>query len=526
MLTLISNKPSLSNLSITLYSIKMKSRIITTCVIIAFLTSCAKELEITPETALSSATFFTQEADFQQAVNAAYVPLRSIVNDHDYLLGEMHSDNTYYYRNILFGATEQQENIADFSIPTANGVTTNTHVRDEYRLYYQIIARTNEILSKIDGVDFGAASKANLKGQAQFLRAYAYFALVRYFGKVPLHLTPVTNRQEAALPLASVDTIYAQIIKDATDATQTLLPKSKQEAGRATSGAAKTLLANVYLVQKKWAEAETLLKDIVNSSEYSLMSDYANAFSTTNGNKNNAESVFEVQFMEGAAGYNGTIIYNFLPRPISADELQPITGVSNPQGLSAEGNNAPTPDIIAAYEAGDKRKDASIAYVTLSQSLRENKVYPYIKKYAVPHAQFNNTGNNWPIYRYAEVLLFLAEALNEQGKGSEGLAYLNKIRDRAFGAGVSPITTTGQTELRDIIMRERRVELAFENKRWLDLVRWGKVTEVITAYGNRVKSHPENYYYPAGAVPPNNAFTNLDLVYGLPAEEGALSPYF
>jgi tetratricopeptide (TPR) repeat protein len=509
----------------------MRTRIIITALITIVVAGCSKELDIVPETSLSSATFFKNEADFKQAVNGAYVPLRAIVNDRAWVLGEMHSDNTYYFRNILFGATEQYENVADFTIPTANGITTNTNVLNQYRLDYQIIARTNQILATIDAVDFEAVSKGNLKGQAQFLRAYAYFELVRYFGKVPLHLTPVTNRQEAALPLTSSDSIYAQIIKDATEASKTLLPKSKQEAGRATSGAAKMLLANVYMVQKKWAEAETLLKEIANSNEYSLIPDYSNIFSTSTGNKNNAESVFEVQFMEGSAGYAGTFLYNFLPQPLTAAEIQSITGTSNPQsfsgaGASGEGNNAPTPDLIAAFESGDKRKDVSIGYVTLSSSLRANKVYPYIKKYAKPHALHNNHGMNWPVYRYAEVLLFLAEALNEQGKGGEALPYLKGIRDRAFGAGISPITTTDQAALRDIIARERRVELAFENKRWFDLVRTGKAVEVITAYGNRVKANPQDYYYPAGAVPPNNAFTNISLLYGLPADEAALSPYF
>ncbi|MBC7920718.1 MAG: RagB/SusD family nutrient uptake outer membrane protein, partial [Ferruginibacter sp.] len=375
------------------------------------------------------------------------------------------------------------------------------------------------ILTTIDKVEFGADSKNNLKGQALFLRAYAYFELARYFGKVPLHLTPVTNRSEAALPLASVDEVYAQIVKDADEATRLLLPKATQEAGRATSGAAKTLLANVYVVRKQWAEAEKLLKEVVANDGYALMPDYANAFSTTTGNKNNQESVFEVQFQEGSAGYQGTLIYNFLPRPITADELRPITGTANPQPLSGEGNNAPTPDIIAAYETGDKRKDASIAYVTLSGSLRANKVYPYIKKFAAPHAVHNVTGNNWPVYRYAEVLLFLAEALNEQGKAGEAAIYLNQVRTRAGLANASG-------DLRNAIYQERRVELAFENKRWFDLVRTDRVVAVITAYGNRVKSNPQDYYYPAGAVFPNNAFTNLDLYYALPADEAILTPHF
>jgi starch-binding outer membrane protein, SusD/RagB family len=174
------------------------------------LTGCEDMLTITPETALSSATFFRTEADFRQAVNAAYVPLRAIVNDRAWLLNEMHSDNTYYARNILFGATEQQEDIADFAVPTANGLTSNVHVLNQYRLDYLIIARANQILTTIDNPEVKFAteiSRNNLKGQAQFLRAYAYFELVQYFGKVPLHLTPVTTRQEAALPLAEVSAV-------------------------------------------------------------------------------------------------------------------------------------------------------------------------------------------------------------------------------------------------------------------------------------------------------------------------------
>ena len=499
----------------------MKVTILTSCLLLFLMSGCKKFLEVIPETALTSETFFTQESDFKQAVNGAYVPLRGIVNGPAYLLGEMHSDNTYYFRNILFGATEQQENIADFAVPTANGVTTNVHVLNQYRLDYQIIARTNQILSTIDKVTFSSEDlKNNVKGQALFLRAYAYFELVRYFGKAPLHLAPATGRDDAAKPLATAEELYAQVEKDAGEAAALLPLKSKQEPGRATSGAARTLLADAYLWQKKWAQAETVLKEVVNSGEYALMPEYADAFSGTSSNKNNIESVFEVQFQEGSAGYGGTLIYNFLPRPITAAELAPITGTGNPQPLSGEGNNAPTPDIIAAYEAGDQRKEASIAYVTLSSSLRENKVYPYIKKFAKPHAVHNVTGNNWPIYRYSEVLLFLAEALTEQGKAAEAVPYLNQVRTRAGLAAYSG------GDLRDAIYRERRVELAFENKRWFDLVRTGRAVEVITAYGNRVKSNPQDYYYPAGAVPPNNAFTNLELYYSLPADEAALSPHF
>lgn len=502
----------------------MKKILITTFFVIIALSSCKEDfLTVIPQTNLSSVTFFKKEADFQQAVNAAYVPLRAISNDRAWLLGEMHSDNTYYFRNILFGATEQQEDIADFSIPTANGVTSNTHVTNQYRLDYQIIARTNQILSLIDEVVFPEASKNNIKGQALFLRAYAYFELVRYFGKVPLHLKPVTERLKAALPLASTDELYVQIIKDVTAAGSLLPLKSKQEAGRATSGTAKMLLANVFMVQKKWAEAETLLKEIVSSNEYSLMPDYNDAFSTNTGNKNNRESIFEAQFLEGAAGLNGNFMYNFLPRPMAPNELLPLAGTSNPQPLTGEGNNAPTPNLIANYEAGDKRKDISIGLVTISGSLRKDKVFPYIKKFVKTHSLHNNTGTNWPIYRYSEVLLFLAEALTEQNKIADANIFLNQVRARA---GLAATTATAQTTLREVIYRDRRSELAFENKRWFDLVRTGRAIETITAYGKVVIANPVAHYYPEGAVPRSNAFTNISLLYGLPADESALSPHF
>jgi starch-binding outer membrane protein, SusD/RagB family len=487
------------------------------------LTGCKKFLVVTPETQLTSETFFQSESDFKQAVNATYTPMRGIYNTTKFLTTEMHSDNAYYYRNTLFGATEQQENLADFAITVSGNLTTNSNVLSQYRAYYQIISRANQILTTIDAVDFSADSKNNLKGQALFLRAWSYFDLVRLFGAVPLHLVPATTREETALPLTQVDSIYLQIEKDAQEAIMLLPNKATQEPGRATSGAAKTLLADVYITREQWALAEPLLTDVITNDRYALMPTYAEAFSNTISNKNNQESVFEVQYMEGSDNLNGAQIYNMLPMPLSSAEIAPIIGVSNPQDLSGEGNNAPTPDLIAAYETGDARKDATIGYVTASGSLRTDKTYPYCLKYAKPHALWNNTGVNIPVYRYSEVLLLLAESLNEQGKTTDAIPYLNQVRTRA---GLAGTPASSQSAVHDAIIQERRVELAFECKRWFDLVRTGTAVDVITAYGERVKANPEAYYYPPGAVPPNNAFTVITPLYPLPADEGALNPNF
>jgi starch-binding outer membrane protein, SusD/RagB family len=155
--------------------------------------------------------------------------------------------------------------------------------------------------------------------------------------------------------------------------------------------------------------------------------------------------------------------------------------------------------------------------------LRANKVFPYIKKFVRPHTLHGNTGNNWPIFRYSETLLLLAESLIEQGKASEAAPYINQVRIRA---GLANTKAVSQNEMRDAVYQERRVELAFENKRWFDLVRTGRAVEIITAYGNRLKANQVAYYYPEGALPRSNAFSNLSLLYGLPADEAALSPYF
>ncbi|WP_163377630.1 RagB/SusD family nutrient uptake outer membrane protein [Cyclobacterium sp. SYSU L10401] len=487
------------------------------------LSSCEEFLTIAPETALSSATFYQTETDFEQAVNAAYAPMRTIANDRSWLLCEMRSDNTIYARNINFGATEQQEDLSDHALPEAQGITSNVHVLNQYRQDYLIIARTNQILSQIDDVEFNQTAKDNLKGQALFLRGYAYYELARYFGSVPLHLTPVTTREEAALPLTPEAEIYTQLIGDIQSAVNLLPVRSQQAVGRASKGAAQMLLADVFITQKRWAEAETLLKAIESSGEYELIENYEDVFSESVGNKNNAESLFEVQYLEGPEGLNSSFLYSFMPRPISPQELSPITGTSNAQPLDGEGNNIPTPDIIAAYEEGDLRKDASIDYVEIAGSDRDDKVYPYIKKYAKHHDLHGNHGINWPIYRYAEVLLFLAEALNEQGKTEEAAGYLNQIRNRA---GLADTNASGQADMREAIFKERRVELAFENKRWFDITRADRVQEIIGDFGQRALANPLDYYYPDGATFRSNAFTNITKYYALPAAEAEITPHF
>lgn len=488
----------------------MKINIVTAIALVVLVSACKKDfLELPSQTSLSTPLFFKTQSDFQQAINGAYAPLRGLYGGTNgaWAMGEMRSDNTAYKYNSNDRGTIQPEFIKEFTNDANNGVSANKYVTD-----YTIIARVNQVLEAIDGVDFDVAVKNNIKGQAYFLRAFAYFDLVQYFGMVPLHLKPAKSLGETALPLTSVDSVYLQIIADAGQAATLLPNKAAQEPGRATVGSAKTLLGNVYLVLKRWQEAETVLKEV---SGYTLLTDYAAVFDP--GQKNNSESVFEVQYKEGTEGFASNFFYTFLVQPISAAEITAVTGIPEvPRTI--EGYNIPTPDIIAAYETGDKRKDASVGYITAG-----GVSYPYIKKYSHPHGLTNNTNDNWPVYRYAEVLLMIAETLNEQNKTTEALTYLNQVRTRA---GLPVSIAAGQVAVRNAILNERRVELAFENKRWPDLVRTGNVQTVMTAFGARVKANPQAYYFPAGITPAQAAYANISLLFPIPASEVALNPYF
>ena len=506
----------------------MKRKIVAAGLFIASFSACKRDfLEMAPQNFVSSTNFFETQADFEQAVNATYAPLRNLYND-AYIMGEMRSDNTHYIINTSNRGNLVREEIADFidnptSAPAANKWTFN----------YRIIAYANEVLSRIDATSFSDNIKRHLKGQELFLRALAYFDLVQYYGDVPLVLTPTAGSADEIIQVKSTQPrtpkadVYAQIIKDAQEAASLLPAKLQQPAqdkGRATSGAAKTLLGNVYMVLKQWAQAEVVLKEVYDSRQYSLLPDYAAAFNPAN--KNHAESIFEVQYQQGNLGLQGAFAYTFLP---NLTNLQPIVGFTF-NNVSIGGWNTPTEDLVNAYENGDKRKAASIVngYTAANGSFVP---HPYIKKFVnlplpAPNGSAPNTHENWPVYRYAEVLLFLAEALNEQGKATAALPYLNEVRDRAFGAGVATITTTDQAQLRDLILRERRVELAFENKRWLDLVRTGTAMQVLTAYGANVKANPQQYYFPSGMGPLPSTYnvTQNRLLFPIPFNEVQLNP--
>lgn len=461
-------------------------------------TSCKKDfIDLNPLDRLAPETFYQTDAQLQQAAIAAYVPLRDLLVN-DYFISEMRSDNSHYQPAPTNRGTAIvfRENVSDW-----NNDANNDYVNAVYYHCYTGISRANILIERIPQASSATdAGKMRADGQAKFLRALNYFKLVRLFGGVPLYLKETQNANDATLPRASAEQVYTQIIADARDAINELQAPTKfPQSGEATKGAATMLLADVYLTQKRYAEAETLLNTLP-AMGYGLNTNYADAFATTN--KNSKESIFEVQYLEGTA--KGTqpsnFIFQFLPRTATTAL---VTGTAFPTSTTGTGGwNTPTQDLIDTYEAGDKRLDASIGiaegaydasyYLVISANKSvlgytpaAGKIgVPYTKKYLHgPYVATNNSNDNWPIYRYSEALLALAEAQNEQGKSP--LTALNAVRTRA---GLAAITETDQSKLRDIILHERRVELAFENKRFHDLQRSTKGLAIMQAYAAKAKT--------------------------------------
>lgn len=450
----------------------MKKNIIFQAITLILMTACSQNfLDVTPETFVSSANYYTTEDDFEQALSGAYESLREIYNS-GYVMGEMRSDNTHYiYDDSDRGDQNvERENTACFTDDALNRYTSA-----KYYACYEGISRTNIILDRIDAADFDESAQNDIKGETLFLRAFYYFELVQYFGGVPLHLHEVTSVNEASLARSTEEEVYAQIKTDALEAVE-LLPETARDKGRVAKGSAYTLLGYVYMTLKDYDTAEEMLTKVT-QLDYSLVEDYADIFDPDN--KNNEESIFEVQYSQDIDDQESYWAYIFIP---PFDDTEIITGVSGNNGIYG-GWNIPSDDLMDSYEEGDLRKEASLAEGYYEED-GSYVVQPFVIKYLHAHNTFYETDDDWMVYRYADVLLLLSECLNEQGESSKALPYLNMVRNRA---GLENTSNTEQSELRDIIAHERRVELAFENHRWLDLVRTGTAIDVMTAFGKEMK---------------------------------------
>jgi len=446
----------------------MKNKIVALAIASLLLASCGKDfLDLSPASQVGVTNFYRTASDFTNAVNGAYSSLQLSGQYGDwYVFSEITSDNT---TNPLSGSVTDQDEFDKFYVRS-----TNPFLEARWNNSYQGIARCNAILDRIDPIPMPEALKTQYKGEAKFLRALMYFNLVRVFGDVPLVVNEVKSVSEGYTQgRVAVDQVYKQIIQDLSDA-ETALPVryAASDLGRATSGSAKSLLGKVYLTQQNFPAAATKLKEVIDSKAYSLLPNYAEVFRADNGN--HAESVFTVQFKKGGLGEGSNYANNFAPE-FSGTNVVPLG--------STGGNNIVTADVEAAYEAGDNRKPASMAS---SYTRPDGTVVNvrFTRKFLDVPAQNNDSDNDWPVIRYADVLLMYAEALNERGfaAGGEAFTYLNQVRARAGLPAKTAQQVADQAAFRLAMEQERRVELAFEGHRWFDLVRTGRAIPVMNAH--------------------------------------------
>jgi starch-binding outer membrane protein, SusD/RagB family len=479
------------------------------------LTACGKSfLEISPEHFQNESDFFKTSDQFKQAVNGAYAPLQGLYTSSHWALAEMRSDNTSYQKNTGDASGFTREETDEFREQDDNNL-----VYQYFNYSYNGIARCNTVLDHLEKATIDTALKSQVRGQASFLRAFYYFNLVRTFGDIPL-VTHEVSSTTAAFSIAArkpATDIYAQIITDAQTAIAAL-PGSWSDAkdkGRAVKASAQTLLAEVYLTLKQYPNAIPLLRSVMQSpNAYMLLPDYAGLY--TLAGENSAESIFEIQYMEGTANEYSDFMYQFAPYNAGSS----VTGFGLYTG-SGSGWNIPTQDMMDAYETGDKRKDISISQSFTDPNTR--KVVPYVIKYKTPHTVRYQTGSNFPVYRFADVLLMLAECLNETGFSANGEAYtlLNQVRQRAgllpktAGNVVPALNVPTQEAFRQAVWQERRVELAFEDHRWFDLLRTGHANAVMQAHAARERSL-KSYLLPA-------AYTSIRLTCQYPRREVQLT---
>jgi starch-binding outer membrane protein, SusD/RagB family len=376
----------------------------------------------------------------------------------------------------------------NFNITPANGL-----VNALWSGHISLIADCNYILDRIKN-DPNPNTAANLKidaeAQAKFLRGYAYFMMVRLYGRVPIIDSITTSSVGAAnIPQSTPAQVYAFIEKDLQFAAANLAPSYDPKfIGRITVGAANGLLAKVYLTQRKWAQAMATANLVMTSGQYDLSVPYSKVFDEEG--ENSKESIFEVQATATAA----------VPEQFGSQYAQ-VQGVRGSGDWNLGwGFNVPSTALEAAYETGDPRKARTILYSggtsLFGETVPAGLPNPrYNNKVSTPRAKQTaiNSRSAWwmnvRLLRYADVVLMYAEAANELGgvaNTTSALAALNSVRARARGGNnaiLPNVVTTDQLVLSNAIRQERRVELGMEHERFFDIVRWGIAADVLQAQG-------------------------------------------
>ena len=447
--------------------------------------SCSEDfLENPPLTTVTDATFPSTERDALLVTNAAYSNLRNWWYMGGYPLAGILSDDQT--KGSEDGSNPDLAQIENFTFTPAH-----PFILAWYQTLFQSVRHANIVTERVPDIEMDVPLKERYIAEARFLRAHSYFTLVRLFGDVPKVLD--TN-PERTLPRVSKEAIYQEVILPDLLAAIDILPEKSEYAGedlgRATKGAAKSLLARVYLFRGDFENCLKYTSEVINSGQYSLDPSYPNVFSIHG--EFGTGSIFELGAISGGRAEGGN-------------------QYGNTQGVRGEPNwgwgfGRPSWNYLNHFETGDPRRDASVIFLgevlsgikILGNTLTTDTLYDaqnkiveiecYNQKVYVEEIDGTraNWGHNRRLIRYADILLMAAECQNELGHPMEALALLNQIRARARGENndiLLDITTTDKAELRPLIWKERRSELAFETLRYFDLIRQNRMAEVLAPLG-------------------------------------------
>ncbi|MBS1510186.1 MAG: RagB/SusD family nutrient uptake outer membrane protein [Bacteroidetes bacterium] len=435
--------------------------------------SCKKVIDLYPESNLNSGTYYSTAGEVQTGLNGCYNALQKPMY-YEWQVTELRSDNTDQGVPSSNNTTNRDLSDLDEFIPS----TGHAGIYSYWINTYFVIRNCNVVLQNL-GVVYNPSSgsftlnpisiplsdslRKQFAGEAMVLRANSYFNLVRLFGGVFLIHTPVTAEEAKGINRSSADDIYKLIKADLTAAT-TYLSATKfpqitaANTGKVNAWVAKGLLAKVDLTLNDKASAIPLLQDVISNSGYSLQSTYANVFSISN--EMNSEIMFAVRYKAGNLGLGSAFGNLFAP-------LGSGTAVINGSG---SGLNYPTNDIDTALTVADARKTVAMGSYGTTKLL-------YVKKFLTQVATVNDGESDWPVLRYADILLMLAEA---QGYTPSSISLINQVRTRT-GLGNLPASVNSVATFEKALSDERRFEFVFENQRWFDLVRFNKTLTTITA---------------------------------------------
>ncbi len=443
--------------------------------LIAIISSCKKELTEVPKDFISKANFYKNAADAQAAVTGAYSSLADnygitywlfLVNHADYEKGRGSQAPISVFSQIL-------------------DVANIGRAADIWSSHYRTINRANSILDNVPDINMDEALKTRILAEAHFLRAMAYFNLVRGFGPLPLKTSESTDISTVGAARMPEDSVYDLITEDAIAAVNGLPESVGSETGRASKWAAKMLLSQVYLTREKWSDAAKQADDIISSGKYSLVrvqqpNDFYKIFAVTTS----TEDVLSIHHSDSRQ----SSLPGYLHRPNTP-----------PYNYSSGGNYAWLPNMnsfLATWDANDLRRDFNL-YTKYTGPGGDSVSLPsatpiLFKKFTTAPSGLATYSD--PVFRYAEAFLIFAEAdcMANGAPTTLALERLNAIRRRAYGydpdapSAVDYATGMNQEQFRNTVLMERAYEFIVEGKRWQDLKRTGTVAEAMEKVGRTV----------------------------------------